>query len=79
MVINIGDEFLRANFALFTAGVTLTATFDQLNLAVAVAAGAAALVPINIVGLLKDEAEEGRTNSFVDLISGDHAFGNRPT
>jgi hypothetical protein len=75
----VGDIFARLNCALFTAGVTMTATLDQLNAAVAVAAGAAALVPINVRGLLRDNGDEGLTNSFVDLIAGDHALGGRPT
>lgn len=77
--ITIGDVFARINCALFTAGVTLTTTLDQLNAAVAVAAGAAALVPINHLGLLRDAGGDGLTNSYVDLIAGDHALSGRPT
>lgn len=77
--IAIGDVFLRAPFYLFTAGITLTATFDQVNCAVAVAASAAALIPMSIQGLLRDEAGDGKTDSFVDVISGDHALSGRPT
>jgi hypothetical protein len=76
--IAVGDEFLRAPFALFTVSLTLTSTLDQVDCSVALSASAAELIPINNLGLLRDVGSDGTTNSFIDCIAGDHMFSGRP-
>jgi len=78
--IAVGDEFLRANlFPLQNATVRLSTAFTQVDASTAVASNEAELKPIEV--RLRDAGSDpdGRTNSYVLLISTDHALAGRPS
>src|SRR3990167_453606 len=70
----VGDNFMVAPaFPLRANTVTLTTLLTQVRADLAVATNTAALRAVGVE--LRGIAENGRTNSFVDLISGNHIFG----
>ncbi len=72
----VGDNFLRCPYAPgATVAMQLTALFTQANAIIAVGTGA----PFTCVKLsLQDSSDEGRTNSYVYVVAGDHLY-NLPT
>ena len=70
--IAVGDEFIRIPYTLLQAdNIQLTTLLTQADASIAVGTGAA-FVPIEFV--LNDIGGNGRTNSYVKAISGNHYF-----
>jgi hypothetical protein len=73
----VGDNFLRAPFTpMQTVTAQLTTLLTEVDASIAVGTGGA-WIPVELV--LKDQTDNGRTNSFVLLLSGDHQMSARPT
>ena len=72
----VGDNFLRAPVYPGRANtVTLNTNLTQVRADLAVATNTAALVCIQVRGLLKDIGGEGRTKSSAYFVSGNHILG----
>lgn len=70
----VGDNALRAPFWPTQANTcTLTTNLYQVRADVAVATNTAALRCVEMK--LRDQTDDGRSNSFVYLVSGNHVFG----
>lgn len=73
----VGDNFLRCPYSpIQGTTIQLTTLLTQADASIAVATGA----QFKTVELyLRDQTDQGRTNSFVLAVAGDHVFGGRPT
>lgn len=73
----IGENFMVCPYSpIQGTTIQLSTTLDQANAAIAVGTGA----QFKTVELdLRDISMEGRTNSYVLAVSGDHVWGPRPT
>lgn len=74
---DVGDNFLRCPYSpIQGTTIQLTTLLTQANASIAVGTGAQFKT---VELLLRDINNEGRTNSYVLAVSGDHVWGPRPT
>ncbi len=67
----VGDTFLRAPFwPMDCLVLQLTAAFYEVNASIATTTGSATWLPID--SDLRDSGDDGRNNSFVEVLAGDH-------
>lgn len=73
----VGDNFLRAPYWVCqSTNIQLTSDLTEANAAIAVGTGAE-FKPVDFE--LRDISDDGRNNSYVYAVAGDHAWGPRPT
>lgn len=71
--ISVGDTFIAINVSpMRRSQVFLSASLDQVDISQSVAT-AESYQPINIIA--RDQAEDGRTNSWVEFVARDHCYG----